>query len=179
MNNLLASFSLEFPILLPKGIQVDWTPDASSLATDHLRGLGHAWHGSCGDYLCEMGEMVYHNGSRVDGKERCSASTAVNTVPHLVEEWVVRTLRGSSRGVWWKEFNRNMLDLCAKTTTRMVGENHVHCNKYKLLALDSDTHNSTRQRRSSSMRGKTKFNKYYELLCVSSEQQQRRRWEKF
>ena len=59
-----------------------------------------------GDYLYEMGEMVYHNGSRVDGKERCSASTAVNTVPHLVEEWVVRplrrvvrTLRGSSRGV--------------------------------------------------------------------------------
>ena len=45
MNNLLASFSLEFPILLPKGIQVDWTPDASSLATDHLRGLGHACMG--------------------------------------------------------------------------------------------------------------------------------------
>ena len=41
----------------------------------------------------KRGEMVYHNGSRVDGKERCSASTAVNTVPHLVEEWVVRTLR--------------------------------------------------------------------------------------
>ena len=56
-------------------------------------------HGSCGDFLYEMGEMVYHNGSRVDGKERCSASTAVNTVPHLVEEWVVRTLRGSSMGV--------------------------------------------------------------------------------
>ena len=52
-----------------------------------------------GDYLYEVGEMVYHNGSRVDGKERCSASSAVNTVPHLVEELVVRTLGGFSRGV--------------------------------------------------------------------------------
>ena len=88
-------------------------------------GIRSCMHGSCGDYLYEMGEMVYHNGSRVDGKERCSASSAVNTVPHLVEEWVVRTLRGSSREVWWREFNQNMLDLCARTTTTMMGENHV------------------------------------------------------
>lgn len=50
--------SLQFSILLPKGVKVDGTPDASTLAPD------------------------YHNSRRVDSQERSSASPTVNTVPN-------------------------------------------------------------------------------------------------
>ena len=42
VNGLLASFSLQFSILLPKDVKVDWSPDAGTLAPDQLE--GYLWH---------------------------------------------------------------------------------------------------------------------------------------